>query len=84
MKASVIRIGNSRGIRIPKAMLQECGLEGAVHLEVQKGRLVVRPIREPRRGWEDAFRRMAREGDDMLLEAGTWPETRWHRKEWKW
>ena len=74
MKTRVIRIGNSRGIRIPKAKLQECGLEGAVHLEAQEGRPVVSPIREPRRGWEKAFRRMARQGDDLLLEAGAWPE----------
>lgn len=79
MRASVIRIGNSRGIRIPKAILEECGLEGTVELEVRTGRLVVRPMAKPRSGWEDAFRRMAREGDDALLDQKSWPQTRWDR-----
>ena len=84
MKTNVIRIGNSRGIRIPKTMLEECRLEGAVELEVRKGRLVIRPVSEPRRGWEEAFRRMVRKGDDVLLDREALPQTRWDKAEWKW
>ena len=84
MKTIVIRIGNSKGIRIPKAILEECRLEGAVELRVRKGRLLVSPVTSRRSGWEDAFRRMAAQKDDALLDRGTWPPTRWDRGEWEW
>lgn len=73
MKAKVIRIGNSRGIRIPKSMLEACGLAGAVELEARKGCLLVRPLARPRKGWREAFRRMAGES-----------HRRWDPTEWRW
>ena len=84
MKTTVIRIGNSRGIRIPKAVLNECGLTGPVELEVRGGQLVVRRIARPRSGWEEAFRRMKEHGDDALLDRDSFPATKWDRTEWKW
>ena len=84
MKASVIRIGNSRGIRIPKTLLEQCHLGSTVELEVQNDHLVVRPVAKPRSGWEDAFRRMAQQGDDALLDRESWPQTRWDKTEWEW
>ncbi len=50
---------------------------------VRKGRLVIRPVVEPRKGWEEAFRRMARKGDDRLLDREVGPLTRWDKREWK-
>jgi antitoxin MazE len=64
MRANLIRIGNSRGIRIPKPLLEQAGLGGTVELLSEKGRLVIRPERSPRQGWEEAFRAMAKSGDD--------------------
>ncbi len=84
MKTSVVRIGNSRGIRIPKALLEECRLRDSVELEVQNNHLVIRPAAKPRSGWEEAFRQMAREGDDLLVDKKTLSATRWDRTEWKW
>ena len=84
MKASVVRIGNSRGIRIPKTVLEHCRLMDAVELEVQDDRLVVRPVRKPRQGWEEAFRRMHQHGDDALLDRESLPATKWDRTEWRW
>ncbi len=81
MKTTVVRIGNSRGIRLPKAILKECRLEGEVELEVKKGRLIVWPAAKPRRGWGEAFRRMALKGDDVLLDRPGWPQTRWDKSE---
>jgi antitoxin MazE len=72
MKADVIRIGNSRGIRIPK------------ELEVRPGQLVVKRAERPRSGWEDAFTDMAQRGDDMLLDPDSGPSTRWDETEWRW
>ena len=51
MKISIIRIGNSHGIRIPKPFLEQTGLKGEVEVEVRDGTLVVRPAAEPRAGW---------------------------------
>ncbi len=84
MRAHVVRIGNSRGIRIPKAMLEQCRLDGPVELEVERGRLIVRSPARPREGWEEAFREMAERGDDALLDAGSLTPTKWERDEWTW
>ena len=84
MKTSVIRIGNSHGIRIPKAVLNECGLTGPVELEVRDGQLVVRRIARPRSGWDEAFRRMAEVGDDELLDRENLGQTEWDQTEWEW
>jgi antitoxin MazE len=54
-RASIIRIGNSRGVRIPKPLLEQAGLSGAVQLHAEKGRVVIQPDREPRQGWKEAF-----------------------------
>lgn len=82
VKGHIIRIGNSRGIRIPKTLLQQCGLEDAVELQAQEGRLVVRPAGAARRGWDEAFRRMAQTGDDALLDEPV--ATDWDKTGWKW
>jgi antitoxin MazE len=83
MKADIIRIGNSQGIRIPKPVLEQCGLEGQVEMEVKDGKLVIEPARAVREGWSDAFRRMAEAGDDRPLLDGV-PASEWDEAEWKW
>ena len=55
MRVALVRIGNSRGIRIPKALIEQCGFRDAVELLVEKDRLVIAPDRPPRQGWKDAF-----------------------------
>ena len=84
MKTNVVRIGNSRGIRIPKTLLERCRLQDEVELEVQNDHLVIRPVVKPRSGWEDAFRRMHERGDDALLDEGLLPATQWDKTEWEW
>ena len=84
MKARVVRIGNSRGIRIPKAVIEQCHLHGAVDLEVQQGQLVIRSRSRPRAGWDEAFRQMHRQGDDQLLDRESTSASTWDRKEWTW
>ena len=84
MKTSVVRIGNSRGIRIPKILLEQCRIGAEVELEVQDGRLVIHPLTASREGWEEAFRRMVRAGDDALLDREALVPTRWDRTEWAW
>ena len=84
MKVNVVRIGNSRGIRIPKTILNQCRVTDAMELEVQGNQLLLRPTTGPRTGWDDAFRRMHAHGVDQLLEQDTAAATRWDRTEWRW
>jgi len=84
MKARVVRIGNSRGIRIPKAVIEQCHLHGAVDLEIQQGQLVIRSASKPRVGWSEVFGQMHRHGDDQLLDAETSAPSTWDRKDWTW
>jgi antitoxin MazE len=70
MKTRIVRIGNSRGVRIPKSLLEQAGLTGEVKISVERGALVIRPAAaRPRAGWAAAFQEMARRGDDALLDA---------------
>jgi antitoxin MazE len=84
MKAKVVRIGNSRGIRIPKAVLEQCRLLDTVELDVSDGQLVIRTASAPRRGWDEAFRLMHHHKDDALLDQDTPSQTAWDRTEWRW
>ena len=84
MKTNIIRIGNSLGIRIPKLLLEQCRLKGTVELQVKNEDLIIRSVDSPRSGWEDAFRHMALQGDDMLLNRDSWPKTQWDETEWEW
>ena len=83
-RAHIVRIGNSRGIRLPKAVLEECQFGDAVELSVEAGALVVRPLRLPRDGWDQAFKAMAEIGDDELLDAEAPGGTAWDEAEWEW
>jgi antitoxin MazE len=84
MKAHVVRIGNSRGIRIPKSVIEQCQLHGAVDLIVQQGQLVVRSAAKARVGWDQAFEQMHRLGDDQLTDHDTPSTSQWDRKDWTW
>ena len=48
-KARSVRIGNSRGIGIPKALLDEAELPEEVELHAEPGRLVVQAPRRAQR-----------------------------------
>ena len=68
MLLSIIPIGNSKGIQIPKAILDQCNIRDQIELEVENGRIILEPVQEnPRQGWDDAFREMAANSDDSLL-----------------
>jgi antitoxin MazE len=83
MKTELVRIGNSRGIRIPKPLIEQCSLEGTVDLSVENGRLVISPGRRLRQGWIEAFQNAGPAAhDELLLEPIR--ATEFDRKEWKW
>jgi len=81
-KTRIVRIGNSRGIRIPKALLEQSDLPEEVEIQAEKGRLIISGLPQTRAGWGEAAERMAAEGDDQLLEQ-SW-ETDFDRDNWQW
>jgi antitoxin MazE len=83
MKAKVIKIGNSKGIRIPKSMLQECGLGEEVELVVNEDKIIIYPINKVRGGWEETYKKMADIGDDDLIDQAN-IQTAWDEDEWEW
>ena len=84
MKASIVRIGNSQGIRIPKVVLEQTHLSGEVELEVRDRKIIIRSVKKPRQGWAQKFRAMAKRGDDKLLDAEAASQTSWDKEEWEW
>ena len=67
MDVSLISIGNSKGIRLSKMLLDKYNIQDTVELILEKGQIVIKPLSRPRKGWEKAFKRMAENGDDSLL-----------------
>lgn len=84
MRASIIRIGNSQGIRIPKILLQQSHLGSEVELDVENEKIIIRPATHPRQGWGEKFRLMAEGGDDRLLDGYMTVPTEWDKEEWQW
>lgn len=84
MKTNIVQIGNSKGIRLPKSVLEQCHLKDSVELLVEGNVLTVRPIHAPRSGWSEAFSDMARNNDDKLLDVDTGLATEWDESEWRW
>jgi antitoxin MazE len=84
MRTRIIRIGNSQGVRIPKALLQETGLSGEVELTVSGDTLVIAPARQARQGWADAFRRMGQLGDDVLVDGDVTTSDVFDAESWEW
>jgi len=84
VKTAIVRIGNSRGIRIPKPLLEQYRLRDEVEMEIREDGLLIRGVAEPRSGWDDAFRRMRERNDDTLVDEGSSAATRWDVTEWEW
>lgn len=81
-KTRIIRIGNSQGIRVPRALLEQAQLPEDVELQAHPGRLIVRAARRPRAGWAEAARVMRERRDDQLLDDPT--PTRFDEVDWAW
>ncbi len=67
MEVSVIKIGNSKGIRLSKAVLERYQIKDKVEIHFEADQIVLKPIEKPRSGWDVAFKRMNQEKDDDLL-----------------
>jgi antitoxin MazE len=83
MKVELVRIGNSRGLRIPKALIEQCGFGNTVELRVEKDCLVIAPDRAPRQGWEKAFKAVTATSENELL-LDTVAPNEFDQNEWQW
>ena len=81
-KTRIVRIGNSRGIRVPKLLLEQADLPDEVELRAEPGRIVVSAATRPRAGWAAKARAMHHRGDDVLLDDTT--PTTFDLSEWRW
>lgn len=87
MKTKIVKIGNSRGVRIPKSFIDQSGLksEVEVELEIENGQIVIKPISRNRDTWETAFQKMAKNKDDVLLDSiFLSKQSKWDKEEWEW
>ena len=67
MEVSIIKIGNSKGFRLSKTILERYNITDKIELILEKGQIILRPITEPRKGWDKAFKKMHENADDQLL-----------------
>jgi antitoxin MazE len=67
MEANIIKIGNSKGVRLSKTILEKYDIGDKVELILEKDQIILRPIKQPRQGWAEAFKKMHENGDDELL-----------------
>ena len=82
MKAQIIQIGNSQGIRIPKVLLEETGISGEVELETSGEGILIRNIKKPRGDWDAVFKKLADVDDDLATDSRR--ATDFEKKEWQW
>lgn len=75
-------MGNSRGVRLPKPLIEQAGLSDEVELELQGNTIVIVATRVARRGWAEAARELNEQGGDVLLDGHT--STLFDENEWQW
>ena len=81
MEISVVKIGNSRGIRFSKTILERYNIKDTVDLILDKGQIIIKPLSKPRKGWDKAFMEMHENGDDILVMTDIFDEE--NLEEWK-
>lgn len=67
MELSIIQIGNSKGFRLSKTLIEKYNIKDKVELILEKEYIILKPISSPRKNWEKAFMKMSKNGDDQLL-----------------
>ena len=67
METAIIKIGNSKGLRLSKTILDKYNIKDKVEIILEMGRIILKPIEAPRQNWETAFEKMNNEGDDKML-----------------
>ena len=68
MRIKLVRIGNSRGVRLPKSFIEEAGLQNEIELQIVDSGIVIRPVSTTRAGWDEAAQSLRERGEDGLLD----------------
>jgi antitoxin MazE len=82
MKAKLVQIGNSRGIRLPKPLIEEARLNDEVDIHVQDGAIVITSTSSPRMGWATSAKKLHDQKQDAVFDS--YSPTNFDMKEWKW
>ena len=82
MKAKLVQIGNSRGVRLPKPMIEEARLRDDVDIHVVEGSIIITSNVKPRSSWADSAKRLHSQNGDVLLDQAN--STTFDETEWKW
>jgi antitoxin MazE len=76
------QIGNSRGVVIPKAILEQVGFDNEADLVIEGDKLVLsKPKKNPREGWAEDSKAIAGAGEDILVLGDFMNET---DEDWVW
>jgi antitoxin MazE len=67
MEVAIIQIGNSKGFRLPKTVLEKYHITSKMEMILEDEQIILRPLSEPRKGWDKQFKKMHQEGEDQLL-----------------
>ncbi len=67
MEVSVVKIGNSRGIRFSKTIIERYNIRDTVEMIMHEDHIIIKPISKPRKGWDKAFMEMTATGDNNLI-----------------
>ena len=84
METNLISIGNSKGVRIPKAFLKECDFSGGVDLSVKKGKIILSALEQSRANWEQMFKQNATAKADTELLDFEQLQNKWDEEDWEW
>lgn len=85
MKTKVIKIGSSRGIKIPSTILDRCGVRNEVEFEIIKSKIIIKSAARIRENWDIAFQKMSKNQDDVLFDNQLIiNQTTWDEEEWEW
>lgn len=83
MRVDIVPIGNSQGIRLPKSIIEQCGFQKTVEMEIVDHKLVIQSSHQVRRGWKEAFSSKVSEPGDHLEELQAL-SNQWDEEEWQW
>lgn len=83
MRIDVIKIGNSRGVILPKSILAQCHIDAAVDLRIENNTIIIQSTKKPREEWAEQFAIMAKQGDDVLLDSDRTHDS-FDKDEWEW
>ena len=67
MVLSIVQIGNSRGIRLPKTILDQCHITDKVEIQISGDEITLRAVKEVRAGWDEQMKLMHERGEDKML-----------------